>query len=790
MKSFLILFLVLCGLGFAQDNAYTGTIRGVVRDVDSQAPMSYATVQVLQDTTVIGGAYTDEAGRFEVTGLPVGRVDLAVGYLGYETVYLRSLLVTSGKDLILNVEMTEALLKTEAIEIKGAGKEGTLNTMSTVSARTLNMEEANRYAGSFGDPARMAGNLAGVGSGGDTRNDIIVRGNSPTALVWRLEGVDIPNPNHFSSQGANGGPISILNNNLLANSDFFTGAFPAEYSNANAAAFDLRLRNGNTAKRESMFQLGFNGFELMTEGPLGSNQNSSYIASYRYSTLAAFDAIGIQWPGVSGIPRFQDFSFKLNFNKTPIGRLTFFGVGGISGIESLESDLDKEDYLDTDNEVQGGDFRGDQRMGVVGAQNTLFLDSKSYLQTTVAFSHVYRNTEQDSLAPLDNKLIFPDYREEATENKATLAMVYNRKLNARHNLRTGFFLDQYMVDYVDSIRLHDIGIWYTNRDLTDQTTLIRPYAQWQWKINEALTLNAGVNGMLLTLDNQTAVEPRVGLKYALSKTQSVSAAYGIHHQLQPLLSYYYQDEEGRKTNEDLDFSRSQHYVVGYDWTPLPNYRVKVETYYQYLDQLAIDPVASSFSMINFGLNFGDVPRKSNLVNEGTAETYGLELTIERFLNKGFYFLATGSVFNSEYKPSDGKYRSTAFNSNYVANLLAGIERPVGARQKNTVFADLKIAIAGGIRYTPVDIAASRAAGTEILKEDEAYTKKTDPYFRPDIKFGYRLNAKTTSHEFALQIQNFINYENVQQLAYDRRTGNQFETLQIGFFPVVQYRFNF
>ncbi|MFO0485885.1 MAG: TonB-dependent receptor, partial [Sphingobacteriia bacterium] len=300
-----------------------------------------------------------------------------MGYLGYETVYLRSLLVTSGKDLILNVEMTEALLKTEAIEIKGAGKEGTLNTMSTVSARTLNMEEANRYAGSFGDPARMAGNLAGVGSGGDTRNDIIVRGNSPTALVWRLEGVDIPNPNHFSSQGANGGPISILNNNLLANSDFFTGAFPAEYSNANAAAFDLRLRNGNTAKRESMFQLGFNGFELMTEGPLGSNQNSSYIASYRYSTLAAFDAIGIQWPGVSGIPRFQDFSFKLNFNKTPIGRLTFFGVGGISGIESLESDLDKEDYLDTDNEVQGGDFRGDQRMGVVGAQNTLFLDSKS-----------------------------------------------------------------------------------------------------------------------------------------------------------------------------------------------------------------------------------------------------------------------------------------------------------------------------------------------------------------------------------------------------------------------------
>jgi len=788
VKLFLILILSVVGLGFAQDNAYTGAISGQILDVESKAPLAYATVKVLKDTTVIGGAYTDEAGRFVVEGIPLGRVTLVVGYLGYEPAVRQNLLVTSGKDLILEIEMQESLLQTEAVQIKGVADKGqALNTMSTVSARTMSMEEANRYAGSLSDPSRMAQNFAGVQSGEDSRNDIIVRGNAPTAVLWRLEGVDIPSPNHFGSQGANGGPVSMLNNNTLANSDFFTGAFPAEYSNANAAAFDLRLRNGNTRKRESMFQLGFNGVELMSEGPFSKSGNSSYLASYRYSTLAAFDAIGIQWPGVLGIPFYQDFSFKLNFNKTPIGRISAFGVIGASSIANLESDLDKSEF-ESEEDLDYQDNYSYARMGVVGIQDVLFLDDKSFLQTTVAFSQQNRRNTEDSLNL--NQDAFFTGREEATENKATLAMVYNRKINTRHSIRGGFLLDHIMVDYLDSTYLQDTRTWYVNRDVNDQTQLIRPYVQWQWRLGEKWTVNTGVNAMMLTLDNQTAIEPRAGLRYQLTPKSSLSAAYGMHHQMQPLQMYYFENAEGVATNKDLDFTRSQHYVLGYDWTPLSNFRVKLEGYYQYLDQIPVDPTSSSFSMVNFGLNFDDLPRTDNLVNNGTGSNYGLELTLEKFLSKGYYFLITGSFYNSEYTPSDGKTYSTAYNNNYVINALTGVERPVGKKKVNTVFADLRISTAGGRRYTPLDLEVSRAQKTTVLQDDKAYTKQARAYFRPDIKVGYRLNGRKISHEFGLQVLNFTGTENIQDLSFNKRTLNRVELLQVGFFPVIQYKVNF
>jgi hypothetical protein len=169
-------------------------------------------------------------------------------------------------------------------------KDQAINEMAVVSARSFTIDETERYAGSLGDPSRMAANFAGVTSVSDQRNDIVIRGNSPLGLLWRLEGLEIPNPNHFGSIGTTGGPISMLNINHLTNSDFYTGAFPAEYGNALAGAFDIRMRNGNNQKHEFMGQMGFNGFELGAEGPFSSNSQASYMANFRYSTLEVLHA--------------------------------------------------------------------------------------------------------------------------------------------------------------------------------------------------------------------------------------------------------------------------------------------------------------------------------------------------------------------------------------------------------------------------------------------------------------------------------------------------------------------
>lgn len=793
MKSPFLFLIALMALwlgisGSVQAQAVTGTLRGQVLDADSKQPLAGATVEALRDSVVIGGGYTDEEGYFAVENIPVGRIAVRVSYLGYEPYMVGGLLITSGKELSVNAGLREQFMQTDVVEVTAEGdKKNALNSLATVSARSFNTEETNRYAGSLGDPARMASNFAGVASAGDTRNDIVVRGNSPLGLLWRLEGIDIPNPNHFSSQGANGGPVSIINSNMLANSDFFTGAFPAEYSNASAAAFDLKLRNGNNRKRETAFQMGFAGFELMTEGPISKANNSSYVLSARYSTLAAFDVMGITFGDLGGIPYFQDVSFKVNFPSTKLGRFSVFGVGGNSSIDILESELERKEFLENEK-LAWQDIRQRTNMGVVGVQNAFFIDDKSYLQTTLSISRQQRKLSIDSLS--SDQIGLPDYREQTAVNQGTLSLLYNRKLNARHSLRVGTFVDHYQFNYADSLRLHQLEQWFVNRDLEGNTQLIRPWAQWQWRLTTRLTLNTGLNALYLTLNDRAAVEPRAGLKLQLNDKSNLALGYGMHHQVQPWMIYFQQDAQRNTPNENLDFTRSQHLVLGYDWSPLRNFRIKAEAYVQDLTQVPVSAANPTFSVLNLGAGFDNLPRLSDLRNTGKGRNIGLELTLEKFLSKGNYFLITASVFNSEYTPYDGKTYNTAFNNHYVVNALAGVERPIGAKQKNALFADVKLTHSGGIRYTPVDLEASNAAGREVKDLTRPFEEQARSYFRADLTIGLRSSGKKLSQEFSMLLQNVTNTQNVLQLSYNRRIQSVVEYNQLGFFPIAQYKITF
>ena len=302
----LALGLIVALLGSATALAQSvQTVRGRVVDAVSQTPLVGVNVVVLNVGDVPLGASTDANGDYLITGVPVGRQTIKITYVGFEEQVIPNIVVTAGKEVILNIALTESVNSLDEVVIVADSREdktATNNDLAVVSARSFNVDDTKRYAGALGDPSRMAANFAGVVGGNDSRNDIVVRGNSPQGMLWQLEGLNIPNPNHFGSLTSTGGPVSMLNNNNLDKSDFITSAFPAQYGDATAGVFDIRLRDGNNRKQEFVTQVGFNGFELGAEGPFSKNSKASFIANYRYSTLGVFDALGIDFGAPCGTP--------------------------------------------------------------------------------------------------------------------------------------------------------------------------------------------------------------------------------------------------------------------------------------------------------------------------------------------------------------------------------------------------------------------------------------------------------------------------------------------------------
>jgi len=321
--------------------------------------------------------------------------------------------------------------------------------------------------------------------------------------------------------------------------------------------------------------------------------------------------------------------------------------------------------------------------------------------------------------------------------------------------------------------------------------MARAYAQWQYRMTQKFTLNAGVNTTYLFLNQNIAVEPRIGGRLQAHQKLGLTFAYGLHSQTQPMELYFYQNRDGIQNNRNLEFSRSQHFIAGVDWRFAAQWRLKLEGYYQYLDKIPVNGLVSTpFSMINYGVGFEGLPRINVMVNRGTAENRGIELTFEKFLSKGTYLLMTGSFFDSYYKGSDGISRSSAFNIGYVANLLAGGEINLDKNKKFTLFGDIKTTIVGGARYTPVNFEASQKVGSTIYVDSLTNSQQHKPYFRFDIKTGIRWNTKRIWQEFAFNIQNVFNIQNILTSQYDLRSNQMINRYQIGLFPIVQYKINF
>lgn len=777
--------LVFIGINsFGQD--LDQTIRGVVKDAQSKSTLPGATI-VLLNTSPPRGVASDLDGKFRLDNVPVGRQGLHISYIGYSPVILENIQVTSAKEIVLNIELMESVVTTKEVVITAEeSKAQPLNKMASVSTRTLSIDETNRYAGTLLDPSRMAANFAGVAAAGDQRNDIIIRGNSPLGLLWRMEGINIPNPNHFGSLGTTGGPVSMLNSNTLANSDFLTGAFPAEYGNAIAGAFDLKMRNGNNEKREYTGQMGFNGLELGAEGPFSKKKSGSYMVNYRYSTLEIFDALNISF-GVAAVPQYQDVTFKLDFPGLKYGRFSVFGIGGVSYIEFLESERDTTEWS---FDLAGTDTRFGSDMGVVGLNHLYFIDKNTRISTSLAVSGTQNKISQDSIS-LVNASKHPTYGNKSSEGKYSAHVKLSRKMNAKNDFSLGLITDVINTTYKDSVI--DAGSFRRLTNTDDRSSLVQAYVQWQHRFSDRVTLNSGLHQQEFMLNNAWAVEPRLGLRAQTGEKSTISFGTGLHSQLQPMSIYFYETQlpnlSYQKSNSNLDFSKSYHLVAGYDYLFNQNFRFKFETYYQHLFSIPVEASTSYYSLLNAGADFG-IQNVDSLGNKGKGRNYGIEFTLEKFFSNHYYFLVTTSLYQSKYTGSDGIEHNTAFNGNFVANGLTGYEILLGKNDQHVLDINFKITWAGGKRFIPIDETASMLAKATVLDETQIYEERFGDYFRWDTRISFKKNGRKVSQQWAMDIQNLTNHRNIFQKTFDPVSNVIREEYQLGFFPIFLYRILF
>lgn len=780
--STVLVLLLFTNLKATKTNMQTQTIRGKIIDQDSKTPLIGANIIIVGSNPVIGTS-SDVDGYFRIENIKVGRIDLKVTCLGYEEKVIPNLLIISGKETVLEIELVESLIQLEEAVITANGhKSEALNEMATVSAKAFSVEETKRYAGSFNDPARMVSGYAGVTGDATGNNDIVVRGNSPKGILWKLDGIDIPNPNHFADEGSTGGPINALNSTMLNNSDFFSGAFAPEYGNAYSGVFDMKLRNGNNEKREYSLSLGVIGMEATLEGPFSKNYKGSYLINYRYSSLDLLDQAGVV--DYYGVPKYQDLSFKFNLPTKKAGTFQLLGFGGISSIYQEDFAEENEDSL-----TRTSDFGAD--VGFVAMKHIYPINDKTFITSYISASGTRNANDYDKVNTTGN--FYRAYYDEFVNTTMRASTSINSKISAQHRIKAGITYSDLGYNMFAKEDALGSGTFNTELDTDGRAGLLQAYANWKYRITEDLTLISGLHYMHFLLNNSNSLEPRLGLDWKFSPKQSLSFGFGLHSKVESISTYFATvEDEATGTfstpNKNLGLSKAMHYVLGYSNRISKNVNFKTEIYYQHLYNLAVENDPNSmFALSNIRGGYTN----RDLVNKGTGYNYGLELTLERFFANNYYFLVTGSLYDSKIKAMDGELRNSRFNGNYAANVLLGKEWKVGKASKNkTIGINTKVSMVGGHRYTPVDLEASIAEGYQIDQDDQYFAKKADDVFIMNLALTYRRNREKTTHELKLDFQNATNNQAFVYEYYDDSTQKIEKAYQLAIFPTVIYTIQF
>jgi hypothetical protein len=779
---------------FAQNK--TQTVRGIVIDRITRKPVIGASISVIGTTQ---GAITDVSGAFSIPNVAIGRRSVKCTSVGYEAFSSEEFILNSAKEVVLTIDLKESTGELQEVKITASQNTSRpVNDLAYVSARSFTVEETERIPASVNDPGRMALSYPGVKAGRDeTENRIIVRGNSPFGILWRLEGIDVPNPNHFAIPGSSGGGITVFSAQLMSRSDFFTGGMPAEYGNALSGAFDIRFREGNQQKREYRTKIGLLGLDFSTEGPIQKGR-SSYLVNYRYSTLGLLSQMGFYLVGERVSNLFQDLSFNLAFHsKDGKKTTTIFGLGGLSEEHYIPVDAPEKRVLGKADNWE--DKVKPSNMGAIGLTHTVNINEKSSLKFVVAAIGSYQNRKYDTLNLQNVRYRYETQKYQ--DARLAASMAYNYKFSAKTRLKTGAILNFVTFDFFKETAprnsVTDITQFNAGRQTSvngsGSTQTSQAYAQIIQNLGKGLTMNAGLHFMHLFLNKTSSVEPRFSIQYRSPNAHSLSFAYGLHSQMLPMSAYFYIRKDtldGKtvttKANQNLQFPRSNHFILSYNYVTPKLWKFSAEVYYQMLNRVPVESkTGSSYWMLNYGESFPETPT----VSKGKGKNKGIDLSIERFFSKKYYLLITGSVFDSKYQTFDGKIYNSAYNDRFSTALTFGKEFLF----KNGSVFQLggRSIFNGGYRYTPLDVAESAKQKRYVALKGADYAAQAPNYFRIDGRISYRTNRRKTASVVSLDVQNAINRINVTSIQYNSVT-NQLEPRKTGngFVPILSYQLDF
>ena len=799
-KSFLrrlvMLVAVVAGVLLPQ-SVVAQTIKGSVTDAITGEALIGAAVKVaeLKDA----GGITNIDGEFSITITQPGRYTIETSYMGYEPSVLKEVLVAGAKDVVLDITLRESSTDMNEVVIKPrVNKESTVNPTALVGGMMLSMEEASRYAGGYNDPARLVTAFAGVAGQGDG-NGISVHGNAPQFMQYRLEGVEIFSPNHFADLYSAGfGMVSALNSNVITNSDFFVSTFNSSYNNALSGVFDVRMRTGNNSKFENGVQVGSVGIEWTSEGPISKKNNSSFIFNYRYgfSTIARklklIDTYGSQYD-------FQDLSFKLNFPTKKAGTFSAFALGFID--KSWDVELDIEDIHSI---YDASDQEGSLYNALLGASHKIHFDNKWTWRTTAAYNMQHNKVDMEYWGlhfDANHKPIgfegkdYPFSYLKQNEDRAVFNTELSKQINPRWLLQLG---GEY------SHRFFDLNFrtaenvyepvsptpYYATKDNTGLASIF-----WSnlWKPTDNLSFNIGLSGSYFLLSKDFSIEPRASMKWEPGKRHSISLGYGLHSMIEKLDAYFFRNADGTMANKDLGLSKAHHLLTTYMYKFTDNLNLRFNAYYQYGFDTPVGINGSTFCTVNRLFNYIEEP----LVNEGNTRNYGADITLEHYMSRGFYGQVNGSLFKSEYRGLDKKWRNQLYDRGYMVKVLGGKEWMIGKRKQDVFNVSVKYTLQGGLRHTPIDVDAMKAnvaAGIindqPIYKEDEAMTLQFDPTSILDLTVSYKINRKNVGHTIAFEGVNILQHETPYAVHYDLGTG-QLRVDKSGIsLPNIYYRIDF
>lgn len=767
--------LILLSLSSLFAQTLTQDIRGRVIDAETREPLAGARIEITNlDRTF--GTLTDSLGYYQLTDVPVGRRSLRASYVGYAAFLRDNINLNSAKEYVLDIEL-RASMELDEVVVTGYMANEPVNEFQVMAARRLDPEELQYHAATGNDPGRLVQGLPGVQNGNDNRNEVIIRGNAPAGVLWRLEGIDIPNPNHYAGGGSSGGGITIFSASVIGSSDFSAGAFPAEYGNSLSGVFDMRFRAGNKEQREHTFRAGVLGLDLATEGPIKKGK-SSYLANFRYSTLGILNAAGIYLVGPRINNNFYDLSFKVH-SETERTQYSVWGIGGISS-QILTADeqpwnVFRQRYV----------YSYGSNTGVIGGSVRHIIDNQSYFEVNAAVMSTNSYTRDDSLtdAGVANRVKTETY----INSRISTHAFYKRSLGRRASLKAGLMASRMYYDLYDQQWHDSIPELTTFIDTAGATFLAQPYAQFRYQPGPRLLITGGLHGMYFGLTQDMRVEPRLAARLSLAPGSHLALSYGQHSRIVPIGNYF-MEIEGQLPNADLPLIKAEHFMLSFDQVIANLFKLQAAAYYQRLTNTPVSALEGrNLFLLDLLWGFAQEPLDPN----GRGRNYGVDLSVEKFFRKGSFFVLSGSWTRSQYlMPDETAWRSTGWDSRFAGNFTGGQIFPVG---ENTFLeTGLRFIYNAGYPVIPIrDGFETRDGLAPFYNLAAANTERLPAYFRPDLRLAIRRNKEKFAWWLALDIQNFINrtnYGRSYQWLSDQTAWSNYR--QAPLTPFITYRVDF